>query len=355
MKTVQAMVVEDSPLARELIANTLNSDPRIRVVCAVESAEKALRLVPGLAPDVISMDIRLPGMDGIQATRRIMQEFPTPIVVVAADLAGETISNSMRALGAGALTVVEKPRVDSPEAYRALARRLCDQMVSMSRVKVVRQRFNGTTHRGAGVAALPARPTARPARPVSAIGIVASTGGPPAIASILKGLRPDLPAPLLVVQHMGAQFLEGFAGWLGSVCGLEVVLAKDRQPARPGQVHVAPGGWHMTYRGGHIRLVAPIVAAGHVPSGDALFESLAAEVGPSGLGLLLTGMGEDGARGLLAMRRAGALTIAQDRPSSAVYGMPAAAMALGAAVEELPACAMAERVCQLVAAEASAP
>jgi two-component system chemotaxis response regulator CheB len=348
MKNITVMVVEDSPVARELIVETLNSDPRLSVVCAVESGEKALRLVSRIKPDVISMDVRLPGMSGIEATRRIMEGCPTPIVVVAADLSKETVNNSMEALRAGALLVVEKPTIDSPDAYAAMARRLCSQFVNLSTVKVVRQRFNAAQrHQPEPVVALPRLP-ALATGGIDVVGIVASTGGPPAVANVLQGLGATFPAPVLVVQHMGAGFLEGYASWLNSVCDIDVVLAKDGIEPVAGRVYVGPGRYHLTYRGDRLRLVADWTERGHVPSGDELFNSLAESVGGRGLGVLLTGMGQDGAAGLLAMRRVGARTIGQDRATCAVYGMPAAAMAMGAVAEELPIGAIAARVRRLV-------
>ena len=357
MKNITVMVVEDSPVARELIVDTLNSDQRLSVVCAVESGEKALRLVPRIKPDVISMDVRLPGMNGIEATRRIMEEHPTPIVVVAADLSKETVNNSMEAIRAGALLVVEKPTIDSAEAYAAMARKLCSQFVNLSTVKVVRQRFNSAQRRQAEpVVPLPRLPII-PTGGIDVVGIVASTGGPPAVANVLQGLGAGFPAPVLVVQHMGAGFLEGYASWLNTVCDIEVVLAKDGVEPLPGRVYVGPGRYHLTYRAKRLHLVADWSERGHVPSGDELFNSLAASVGPRGLGVLLTGMGQDGAAGLLAMRQAGARTIGQNRATCAVYGMPAAAMAMGAVAEELALDTIAPRVRRLVegAAKPAAP
>lgn len=350
MKNITVMVVEDSPVARELIADTLNSDSRLSVVCAVDSGEKALRLVSRIKPDVISMDVRLPGMSGIEATRRIMEECPTPIVVVAADLSRETVNNSMEALRAGALAVVEKPTIDSADAYAAMARKLCGQFANLSTVKVVRQRFNAPPRPRpppAPVVPLP-RPPPSPAGRIDVVGIVASTGGPPAVASILQGLGTAFAVPVLVVQHMGAGFLEGYVSWLNSVCDIDVVLAKDGVEPVAGRVYVGPGRHHLTYRAGRLRLVADWTERGHVPSGDELFNSLAASVGGRGLGVLLTGMGQDGAAGLLAMRQAGARTIGQDRATSAVYGMPAAAKEMGAVVEELPLGTIATRIRRLV-------
>jgi two-component system chemotaxis response regulator CheB len=350
MKHVSVMVVEDSPVARELITDALNSDPRLRVICAVDTAEKALRLLPKLAPDVISMDIRLPGMDGVEATRRIMAERPTPVVVVAADHRNETVSGSMEALREGALAVVEKPRIESAEAYRAMARRLCDQFVHMSQVKVVRQRIlpERAPPRARNAFAAPPR-AAISGRVFDLVAIAGSTGGPAAIASVLKGLGPEFAAPILVVQHMAGEFLEGFAAWLGQVCALPAHLARDGETPGAGAVHVAPSGHHLLVAKGTLRLVRDESCRGHVPSADRLFRSLAATSASRTIGVLLTGMGNDGAAGLLALRGAGAHTIAQDRTTSAVYGMPGAAVALGAASEELPVDAIGARLRDLVA------
>jgi two-component system chemotaxis response regulator CheB len=336
------MVVEDSRVSRELIVSTLNGDPRLSVISSVETAEAALRLIPRLAPDVISMDIRLPGMSGIEATRRIMQEWPTPIVVVARDLCGETVNRSMEALRAGAVSVVEKPAAESADAYKAMARSLCDQFASMSQVKVVRQRFNGPAH-GRNSSPLPPHVQPNQDSAVEIVGIVASTGGPAAVAHVLNGLGASFMPPVLLVQHMGGEFLRGYADWLNSICDQTVLLAADAEKPRPGHVYVAPGGHHLTYQRGRMRLVRSASVRGHVPSGDVLLASLA-HLGRRAAGVVLTGMGDDGARGLLKMRTEGSHTVVQDEATSAVYGMPAAALALGAALEQLPVEAIAARI-----------
>jgi two-component system chemotaxis response regulator CheB len=305
-----------------------------------------------MAPDVICMDVRLPGMNGIEATRRIMEEFPTPIIVVAADLRSETINKSMEALRAGAMAVVEKPTVESVDAYKAMARSLCNQFVNLSRVKVVRQRFNGTPWKRSEVLSPPPASLAphRFASEIEVVGVAASTGGPAAVAHLLQGLEADLSTPVLLVQHMGSEFLQGYAAWLNSLCLQTVALASNFESPQPGHVYVAPGQHHLTFEQGKMRLIRDGGKGhNHVPSGDVLFASLAASVGPRAVGVLLTGMGDDGARGLLQMREAGAHTIVQDRTTSAVYGMPAAAVALGAAQEELPIGAIAPRVAEIVA------
>lgn len=347
MDAITVMIVEDSPVASELIRSTLNADPRLSVICSVDAAEKALRLIPGMQPNVICMDVRLPGMSGIEATRRIMEDCPTPIVIVAADLRDETVGRSMDAMRAGALAVVEKPTVESAEAYKAMARSLCNQFANMSQVKVVRQRFNGRPLRRMARASVAVPPPADGA--IEAVGVVASTGGPAAVASFLQGLSPGFSTPVLVVQHMSGDFLQGYAAWLDSHSERNVALARDREKPLPGHVYVGPGGHHLTYSMGLLRLAPDMATCGHVPSGDALFSSLAKSLGSRAIGVLLTGMGDDGARGLLSMHEAGARTLAQDEASCVVYGMPAVAAKLGAVDEVLPIGAIAGRVSELVA------
>jgi two-component system chemotaxis response regulator CheB len=340
------MVVEDSLVVRQLLVHIISRDPRLIVAAAVGSAEEALQEIAHVRPDVISMDIRLPGMDGLEATRRIMTEHPTPIVVIADSIEDSSLKISMNALRAGALTVVEKPVGVSSAGYAGISDTICTQLYIMSQVPVVRQR--SFAWRPMSEAAPPSRTMDRsPTRP-SIMGIAASTGGPPALAKVLSALPADFPLPILLVQHMGAPFMEGFASWLDGLVPLEVRLAQDQEIPAPGMVYVAPGDRHLLLStAGTLRVSAEAPEGNQRPSATRLFQSMAQTVGRRGLGVILTGMGEDGARGLAEMRQAGGYAVAEDESTAVVYGMPAAAVRLGGVSVSLPLDLIAPRLLRL--------
>lgn len=337
--SIRVMIVEDSAVVREFLRQIISSDQRLEVAAAVESAEEALKILDRVAPDVISLDIRLPGMQGLEATRQIMSRRPTPIVVVSAGGHSEELNLTMEALRAGALSVVEKPPSASRADYQALASRLCTQLAIMSEVKVVRQREMKK------IPSLPACASNQLA--FQMLGIVASTGGPPAIMRVLNGLGPNFPVPVVVVQHMTRGFLEGFGSWLASVSPFRVEVVSARVPLFPGRVYLAPEDQHLLVEGTWAVIRSSDPVSNQRPSGSVLFSSMAATLGSTGIGVLLTGMGDDGARGLLDLRLAGAYTIAEDESTAAVNGMPAAGVRLGAACEVLPLDAIAPRILEL--------
>jgi two-component system chemotaxis response regulator CheB len=348
---VRVMVVEDSLVVRQLLVHIIASDPRLVVAAAVSSAEEALQQIGRIQPDVVSMDIRLPGMDGLEATRRIMSEHPTPIVVIADSIQDSSLKISMNALRAGALTVVEKPVGLSSEGYAAIASTICTQLYIMSQVPVVRQRSFAPWRETGAASPLKREPEWNAARP-GIMGIAASTGGPPALAKVLGGLPKDFPLPILLVQHMGAPFMEGFASWLNGLVPLDVRLAQDQEIPAPGRVYVAPGDRHLLLSStGTLKLSAEPPVGNQRPSATLLFQSMARTVGRRGLGVILTGMGEDGAQGLLEMRRAGAYAVAEDESTAVVYGMPAAAARLGGVNVSLPLDLIAPRILRLARGE----
>ncbi|MCQ4162738.1 chemotaxis-specific protein-glutamate methyltransferase CheB [Roseomonas sp. GC11] len=364
------MIVEDSLVVRRLLAHIVSRDPRLMLVAAVDSAEEALRELPCIRPDVISMDIRLPGMDGLEATRRIMAEWPTPIVVIADSIEDASLRISMNALRAGALSVVEKPVGMESGGHERIAETICTQLYIMSQVPVIRRRGPGVTRPAprlptafaaapsplapspeapAATAPFPEGPSPRvPAQRPAVLAIAASTGGPPALAQVLGALPAAFPLPVLLVQHMGGAFMEGFAAWLDGLVPLPVRLAQEGELPMPGHVHVAPGDRHLLLTTqGRLRISAEKPLGSQRPSATLLFRSLAEACGPQGLGVLLTGMGEDGAQGLAELRQAGGFTITEHESTAVVYGMPAAAVRLGASCLSLPLPMIGPRLAQM--------
>jgi two-component system, chemotaxis family, protein-glutamate methylesterase/glutaminase len=349
-KKIRVMIVEDSPVVSALLEYSIGCDPRLEVCATAASAEDALTRYEEISPDVIAMDIRLPGMDGLEATRQIMSTRPVPIVVVAASIeSGKWNSAPMEALRAGALAVLEKPAGTTHADYQALSERLCTQLVIMSQVKVVTRYRNRDSH---SEAFAPWHWSGN-AGALQMLGIVASTGGPGALVKLLGVLGKAFPLPILLVQHMTASFIEGFASWLGVVCPLPVRVVKDGCIPVPGEVHMAPAERHLRLQAGRLHLDAEDPISFQRPSGTVLFQSMARDLGAGALGVLLTGMGDDGAAGLLAVRRAGGYTIAEDESTAVVYGMPAAAVRMGAVCESLPLQSIAPRVLDLLACRTS--
>lgn len=336
MKKIRVLIVEDSPTVRLVLEQIVGADPRLVVAASVGSAETLLTVLETVAPDVISLDIRLPGMNGLDATQEVMRRRPTPIVVVAADVSAEDGRLAMHALRAGALAVMEKPVGFGHAAYAGVAQRLCDQLVLMSKVKVVRQVLRRPLAPASGQPAPSPMTGPVPADGYSVLGIVASTGGPAALVQVLGGLGPGFPLPVLLVQHIGAGFLDGFADWLSSQTPFAVRIAQPGETARAGAVYLAPADRHLLLRGSRLDLSADPPVAGQRPSGTVLLRSIAASAGPRGIGVVLTGMGDDGADGLLDLARAGGHTVAEDASTAVVYGMPAAAVDLGAVKTLLP-------------------
>jgi two-component system, chemotaxis family, protein-glutamate methylesterase/glutaminase len=334
---IRVLVVDDSALIRELLTRIFQADGQFEVVGTARDGEEAVALVARFHPDVVTMDLHLPKLNGVLATRRIMAETPTPVVVVSSSAKVQDVGFAFDALQAGAVTVLEKPPAPDHPGHAAAIKELVTTVRLMAGVKVIRR---WTTTRLAAQAMpvptiQPARGT-RPRRPVVIL-IVASTGGPQAILAMLRGLGPDLNVPVLIVQHINEGFAAGMAGWLTSSCPRPVRIAQHGDLPSGGVVYLAPGDRHLLVtRRGTLALSSAPPVGGFRPSGNLLFESASEYYGAAAAGVLLTGMGEDGARGLAALHSASAVTFAQDEASSVVYGMPAAAVALGAAERVLP-------------------
>ena len=344
-KTVRVLVVEDSATVRERLIAALEAAPDVEVVGEAADGKRGIELCRQLRPDVITMDMMLPLMSGLSATEYIMAHCPTPILVVSASINRGELFKIYEALAAGAVDVLEKPTgLEEPGAWE---RRLIAMVKLVARIRVI-------THPRARLTRLTtpqANPVSFPCgtHPYSVIAIGASTGGPGAILQILCNLPADFHIPILFVLHINEPFGTAFADWLDSQTSRPVVYARDGAPvaAAAGQVIVAPGDRHMVVSEGRVRLTRGPERHSCRPAVDVLFESVAAEYGASAAACLLTGMGRDGALGLLRIREAGGLTIAQDEASSVVYGMPREAVNLGAATHVLPLAEIGPRLAAL--------
>lgn len=323
---IRVLVAEDSVVTREYLVYLLSQDPVLQVVGTVGNGLEAVEQTEQLKPDVILMDVHMPRMNGYEATRQIMTHFATPIVMVSASFMRDEVVMIFKALEAGALTVQEKPvGPDHPDAVEA-ARRLVEMVKLMAEVKVIRR----WPRRERPV--VPASVPVIMDRQVRLVAVGASTGGPQVLTKLLTGLPADLAAPLLVVQHIAPGFIPGMAEWLSQGTRLTVKLAEPAESVRPGTVYLAPDGLQMGIaKDGRIRLMKELVEEGFCPSASYLLQSVAESYGRSAIGILLTGMGRDGAAGLKRLREAGGVTIVQNEESSVVFGMPAEAIRLGAA------------------------
>ncbi len=328
MKKIRVLVVDDSRTACEMLEEILRTDGRFEVVGTAGNGQEALERNAALRPDVVTMDIHMPLLDGFEATRRIMMSEPVPIVIVSASSDSGSVEKSMEALSAGAVAALAKPRGPLHPAWAQESRELADTVAAMSEVKVVRRRLP----RSAGAVDRTAPPMGRGTpQDVRLVAIGSSTGGPPVLETILSSMPGDYPVPIVVVQHIAHGFLEGLVEWLNARSALEVVVARDGAKLAPGVVYFAPTGRHMAVTGSVIRLSDGPLEFGTRPSVAHLFRSVAATYRANAVGVLLTGMGRDGAAELKHMRDAGAATIIQNRETAVIWGMPGEADRLGAA------------------------
>lgn len=328
---IRVLVVDDSATVREYLAYLLGEDPALEVIGTAHDGLEAVERAERLKPDVIVMDVHMPRMNGFEATRRIMERVPMPIVIVSASTSREEVALTFEALKAGAVTVVDKPGGPDHPKHAESARRLVETVKLMAEVKVVRR----WPRRERPVP--PSPPVAKLDRTIRLIAMGASTGGPQVVAEILSRLPGDLAAPILVVQHIAPGFTEGLGEWLGQETRLTVKLAEPGESLRAGTVYLARDGFQMgVTKDGRIRLTKEPAEDGFCPSASYLFQSVAETYGRSAIGILLTGMGRDGATGLKQLREAGGLTVAQDERSSVIFGMPGEAVRLGAAELVLP-------------------
>jgi two-component system chemotaxis response regulator CheB len=361
------VVVDDSAVQRRFLRGAIDAAPEFDVVGEARNGKEAVALVERLRPHAVVMDLDLPVMGGVEAIERIMATCATPILVYSAFVAGEDSENALEALSAGAVDVLAKPGPQDTGTLDEYADTLRTRLRMVSRIRVIthpRGRLRGgaqlTGEAKTLVAGTGRRPLAStpvfddfPARDgVKLLVIGASTGGPHALLSVLSALPAELPQAVLVVQHMAEGFIGGLASWLDQLVPLPVSVGESGRRLEPGTVTIAPSGGNLLVQDSRLRVLVTPPEPGqfHVPGIDATMNSVADALGPDAVGVLLTGMGRDGAAGLLAMRKRGSFTIGQDESTSAVYGMPAAAAALDAIDRQLAIDDIGPALCEILRA-----
>lgn len=335
---IKVLVVDDSPLIQELMINILNSDNDIQVIGVVNSGEKAVKFLEKNKPDIITMDINMPGMNGFEATRRIMETHPTPIIVITALFNCKDVDTTFQAMKAGALSVIEKPVVATEDGFRRASQEIINMVKIMSEVKVVRRKS-----RPKDINTKPLNKVKNTLSNIKIAAIGVSTGGPPVLQTIFSKIPEHIQIPILVVQHMAPGFISELVGWLSQTTKQPIHVASQGEKALPGHIYFAPDGFHMGIRSnGQIFLSDTEKENNLKPAVSYLFKSIANYYGKDSLNILLTGMGSDGARELKVLRDKGAITVAQDKETSVVYGMPGEAVKLNAATYVLSPEKMAE-------------
>lgn len=327
-RSIRVLLADDEPAVLLWLRGVLSPSEGFEIAGEACDGAECVAMAAALKPDLVLADLDMPRFGGIEVARRIMQEAPCPVIIFSPSEAAHRRDVLFRATEVGALDVLLKPEAVSSESARPAAQEIRRRVRLMAPIKVVRRRAAG--------AARPEAAGPAGARAVRLVALAASTGGPDAILRCLRGLSPTVGWPVLVVQHMAEPFIPDFARWLEQGLRLKVFVAEHGAALRPGGLWLAPGDSHMRLgAGGRLLLDKEPPIHSCRPSADALFASVAEQLGGDAVGILLTGMGNDGAAGLLRMRRAGALTLAQDEASSTVFGMPGEAIALGAATHVL--------------------
>jgi two-component system chemotaxis response regulator CheB len=345
---IKVLVVEDSPVVREFLVHILNSDPEIQVIGTAKDGEEALKVVDEKKPDVITMDINMPRMDGFEATRRIMESYPTPIVIVSGNWDTKEVATTFRAIEAGALTGVRRPAGIGHPEHETTVKELLETVKLMSEVKVVR-RWSRLRRQGPSIVPSAESESKSVPSKVRLVAMGASTGGPMVLQKILSELPKNFLSPLLIVQHMATGFIQGFVEWLAQSSSFPVRVAIHGELLLSGHAYVAPDGLHMGIGSGNrIALSHNEPENGLRPSVSYLFRSVIKTYGRNAIGVLLTGMGKDGAEELKLMKDSGSVTIVQDKESSVVHGMPGEAIGLGGATYVLPADKIAAALTHLV-------
>ena len=329
---IKVLIVEDSLVAQKLLKTLVMSDDRFELVGVAENGKQACEYVEKYNPDVVSMDILMPIMDGVQATRKIMQETPIPIVIVSSFYQSSEVEMAMRVLQAGAVAIIPRPYGPGHSKFEQSTRHYLNTLKIMSEISVVKRRKEEKSKPAAKVKVeIEHRIISPKNREFKVLTIGASAGGPEGLSTILSGLPVNFPVPVFIVQHIDGNFADGFAVWLNGCTQLPVSIAVNGEQAQAGHVYLPPGNHHLVIKkGGNISIDNNVLVNSSRPSVDVLFNSVAQVYGKNTLAVLLSGMGKDGAEGLKNLYDLGAFTIAQDENSCLVYGMPGEAAKRGA-------------------------
>ncbi|MBR9972467.1 protein-glutamate methylesterase/protein-glutamine glutaminase [Magnetospirillum sulfuroxidans] len=360
-KKINVLIIDDSASVRQTLSEILEDDPDIKVMGAASDPFVAARMIQEMVPDVITLDIEMPRMDGITFLRKLMHQRPIP-VVMCSSLTEEGSETLMQALEAGAVDVILKPRAGTKQFLLESKIRICDAVKAAAKVRVqtVRQMVEARDKRPLVTEKLTADAVISPYRPSAAMAkttekvicIGASTGGTESLRELLTALPADAPA-IAIVQHMPEKFTAAFAKRLDSFCAMSVKEAENNDTMIRGQVLIAPGNRHMLLKRSGARYYVEVrdgpLVSRHRPSVDVLFRSAAQYAGANAAGIIMTGMGDDGARGLLEMREAGAYTVAEDESTCIVFGMPKEALKLGAAMKSVPLHRLAQEIMRIAA------
>lgn len=330
---IKILIVDDSTTETSIIQNLVSSEKDFIIVGTAKNGKEAIRLTKLLKPDLITMDIQMPEMNGIEATKFIMSQYPTPIVIISSNLNNKNSNMTFEAFDAGAISVLEKPvNIFSPE-FQNEKRKIIDTLRNMAGIKVIKRRF----HSKKIVSPNLSTPSINLSKEYEVIVIGSSIGGPQALKSILGKLPADFPIPIVIVQHMTKGFINNFAQWLDNNILLQVKTPKENEVLKSGTVYFAPDNCHLEISRRQNKLIAKLThsepVSGFSPSITVLFQSAAKICGKNAIGILLTGMGNDGAKGMLDLKHANAHTLIQDKESAVVFGMAGVALSLGAVDE----------------------
>src|SRR3989338_1596752 len=330
---IKVLVVDDSPVMCKALSGILNSDPKLIVAGVAYSGKEAVELVPLLKPDIITMDIHMPEMDGLEAARQIMAYYPTPILIVSTSVFKLGMEKVFEAISCGALDVLEKGKIEF-EAQSKSTQEFIEKVKFLSNIKGIHHPLAklGKEKRIERVLEVPSRKVLD-----RIVAIAVSTGGPRILQQILKNLPKEFPCGIVIVQHISDGFLEGLVEWLNSSCAIKVKAAQDREAIKPGVAYIAPCCLQMRVdEEKRIRLSDENSYDGHKPSGSVLLESVARSYKQGAIGVILSGIGADGAMGIKAIKEMGGKTIAQDEKTSVVFGMPKVAIEMGVVDDVLP-------------------